>query len=85
MNLSEFAKECASRVYPPSELALDLEMCELHDICPFCRTQLEMYKTKNGWEYLSNPDRSPHRKSYECSSSWEEYKSIPIITTKHVL
>jgi len=78
------AHDIASKEYPQSELALDLEMCELHDICPFCRTQLEMYTTKKDWKYLANPDRSPHRKSYECSFSWEQYNSIPPVTTKDV-
>jgi hypothetical protein len=64
------------------ELKLDLEMCELHAVCHFCRTQLYYYTTKTGWEYMANPDRSPHRKSYVCVHSWAEYKEVPAIVHK---
>jgi hypothetical protein len=81
-DLWEYGQEVASREYPPSELALDIEMCELHNTCHFCRIELIPYTSKNGYTYMSNPDKSPHRKSYQCCSSWAEFNGIEDVYTK---
>ncbi len=61
------------------DLKHDTEMCTQLDICYFCHKQLMLYTTKKDWTYLSNPDRSPHRKAYVCCNSWSDYNSIKLI------
>ena len=64
------------------DIKQDVEMCELLAICHFCRKRLFHYTTKKDWTYLSNNDRSPHRKSFRCTTNWADYNSIDLIVNK---
>lgn len=84
MNLYDFAMECCKKYAKakPSSDRIDLENYQALDMCPFCQVQLEEITSKKGNTYLANPDKSPHRKSYVCVYSWQEFKGVPDIKHK---
>ncbi len=86
-NLAEYALRVAKEnitAKPPAWVA-DIKYKQSQTICLFCDKQCRMFTSSKGNTYMSNSDKSPHRKYHECSNTWAEYQRLNIVpTTKRI-
>lgn len=80
-NLAQYAHRVATenRTAPPPQWVADIKTKQAKTICLFCDKQCKMFTSKAGNTYMSNRDKSPHRKYHECSNNWAEYQRLNIL------
>lgn len=82
-NLAQYAIRVAKEniTCKPPQWVADIKYKQAMTICLFCDKQCRMFTSKAGNTYMSNNDKSPHRKYHECSNNWAEYQGLNIVPT----